>query len=455
MKKNDLEFIWNLRTKGLTDETKARLLKPTGRNGTLVNRDYIYALAIVVGYQRANPQSVFTEQTTAKDIWLGVPLTERYRLMFYSPCLAYQYDELGSTEQSDIFSNSDWVFTRKYTGIRCILICANGEFKLYSRNYSDDDCHCLEYSTKIYQKPSRTPEQPYIVDVEMVLAKEVDITDDLASHSVYAQNGIESLVGLIGLEIQDSLWIQKNVKEQFGLDLVEFRMIAPIYYKGENYLNRPLGAGMDIYDECVAYGRGLGLNVKPIDRCDGGFYQKSVFLDTILNEGGEGVVAQNRQGTYNTSDKRSKDSYVKIKHSIGVTDGLYDTIDAYIGSYRVGANGLINTLILYIMVDIYGKPVPHLIAKLPVGTKLGKELTIQGADGYAPVQVEGSDSIVSLNYEYYHKVIEINGKGMSASRTVIAPVMVRFREDKSMNECVYSKDWILSQIKEKNNYTKV
>lgn len=456
MNKGDLEFLWNLRTKGLSDQTKARLLKGTGKNGAIVNRDYIYALAIVVGFQRANPAFVFTEETSAKDIWLGVPQTERYRLMFYTPCLAYQFDELKEGEQNVIFDNPDWIFTRKHTGIRCVIVCQNDEFKIYSRNYSDDDCHCLEYSAKIYQKPKQTPQKPYMVDVEMVLAKEININDDLARHNIYPSNGIEALIGLLGLELKDALWIQKSVREQFGMDLVEFRLIAPIYYNGVNYLNQPLGEGMLVYDDCCLAGQNLGLNIKPIDRCAGDRYQKIIFLNSILNEGGEGVVAQNRNGAYNTSDKRSKDSYVKIKHAFGCEqDGLYDTIDAYIGGYKVGNNGLINTLNLFVCVDINGKSVPHLIANLPIGLKLAKELTIDGFDGFAPIKVDGTNDIVSLSFDYYHKVVEIDGKGINAMRKVISPTLIRFRDDKSMNECVYSKEWILSQIKEKNNWTNV
>ena len=455
MKKSELEFLWKLRTNGLSEPVKNRLLKGTGKNGTIVNRDYIYALAIVVGFQRANPEFVFTEETSAKDIWLGVPEPERYRLMFYTPCLAYQFDELKENEQNAIFDSSDWVFTRKHTGIMCVLVYVNGEFKVYSRNFSDEDCHCLEYSSKIYQKINRRPQVPYMVDVEMVLAEELNINDDLARHNIYPNSRIESLIGLIGLDIKDALYIQKNVKEQFGMDLLEFRLIAPIYYNGVNYLNKPLGEGMAVYKDCYLHGQSLGLNLKPIDRCDGDRYAKIIFLNTILNEGGEGVVAQNLKGAYNASENRSKDSYVKIKHAFGeVQSGLYDTIDTYIGGYKVGSNGLINTLILFVMVDIHGKPTPHLIANLPIGVKLGKELTVQGMGGFEPVQM-ADGGMVSLDYQYYHKVVEIDGKGISASRMVISPVLIRFREDKSMNDCVYSKEWILSQIKEKNNWTNV
>lgn len=455
MKKSDLEFLWNIRTKGLSEETKSRLLKPTGKNNSLVNRDYIYALAIVVGFQRSNPEFEFTESTTAQDIWLGIPQTERFRLSFYTPCLALNFDELKETEQKEILDKPDWYFTRKYTGIRCILVYINGTTKLYSRNFSDDDCHCLEYFSKIYQQPN-TINTTYVVDVEMVLSKQINITDDLNKHNVYPTNDIESLIGLIGLEISDSLYIQKQVKEQFGTDLIEFRLIAPIYYNGVNYLKKTLGEGMDVYNRCAEYGYNtLGLNVKPIGRCNGGRYEKTVFLNTILNEGGEGVVAQNYNGTYCTSDKRSKESYIKIKHQLGERKGLADTIDGYIGGFKVGDDGIINALQVFVQAEFNGKYNPHLIATVPIGVKLGKELTIDGFDGHAPVNVGETDKVVSLNYNYYHKVVEIDGNGINAGRKVITPKFVRFRDDKSMSECVYSADFILSQIKEKNNYIKV
>lgn len=456
MKKNDLEFLWNLRTKGLSEETKSRLLKGTGNNGAIVNRDYIYALAIVVGFQNSNPTFKFDETISAKDIWLGIPKHERMRLSFYSPCLALNYDELKQCEQSAIFDNNKWVFTKKYTGIRCIIVCMEGQFKLYSRNYSDDDCHCIEYTSKISQDVTIPKDVTFVVDTEMVLCDEININDDLATHGVYAKNKIESLIGLLSLEIKDSLWIQKNVKQKFGIDLIEFRLITPIYYNNVNYLNKHLGDGMNVYDSCIEYGKRMGINIKPIDRCVGNKYEKMIFLNTILNEGGEGVVAQNINGTYNTTDKRSKDSYVKIKHSIGeVRNGLYDTIDGWIGGYKVGSNGMINALNVFTNVDINGKHCPFIVAVIPLNPKMQKQVTIEGYDGYSPSFVEKTDRIVSLNYEYYNKVVELDGNGINGNRRIISPTIVRFRDDKSKNECVYTKDFFISQIKEKSDYKKM
>lgn len=459
MKRSELEFLWNLRTKGLSEEARARLLKASGRNGELVNRDYIYALAIVVGFQRANPEFVFTEQTSAKDIWLGIPETERYRLMFYTPCLAYQFDELKEDEQNAIFDNTDWVFTRKHTGIRCVIVCSENGYGIYSRNFSDDDCHCIEYTSKVHKEFSATPKRGYsfVADCEMILSPLVNINDDLARHNIYPTNSVEALIGLMGLESSDCLRIQKNALKDLNLNLIEFKLIAPIIVNGVNYIDKPLGEGMKAYSDCISVGKTLGFNISAIERCEAGDrYSKIIFLNTILNEGGEGVVAQNRNGSYNTSDKRSKESYVKIKHAFGeVVDGLYDTIDAYIGGYRAGSNGLINTLNLFVMVDMGGKPIPHLIANLPINARLGRELTIKGTEGFAPIRVDETNEMVSLSYDYYHKVVEMGGKGINARRMVISPTLIRFRDDKSMNECIYSKEWILSQIKEKNNWTNV
>ena len=457
MKHSDLEFLWKLRTQGLSEATKARLLKPTGKGDTLVNRDYIYALAIVVGFQRNNPNVEFNENTTAQDIWFGIPEIERFRLSFYTPCLALNYDELKEKEQSKLFTSSDWYFTRKYTGIRCILVCMNNEVKLFSRNFSDDDCHVLEYFAKINQKPKDIDNVTYAIDVEMVLSKTVNITDDLARHNVYAKTDIEALIGLIGLELKDCLWIQKNVKEQFGIDLIEFRLIAPLFFNNTNYIKRTLGEGMQVYNQCAEFGyHNLGLNIKPIGRCNGGQYEKIVFLNSILNEGGEGIVAQNAKGMYCTSDKRSKDSYIKLKHEIGKSQsGLCDTIDGYIGGYKIDKEGNINAFNVFINVDVNGRNAPHLIATVPITAKISKEATIKGFDGYAPLNVGDTNEVVSLSYDFYHKVVEIDGSGINAQRKVISPKLIRFREDKSKEECIYTMDFVLGQIKEKNNYTKV
>ena len=87
-----------------------------------------------------------------------------------------------------------------------------------------------------------------------------------------------------------------------------FRLIAPLYFKGKNYLKRTLGEGQDVYQDCVAYGRSLGINVKPIARCNDDRKAKEIFLDSILNAGGEGCFSgDNRVTMFDYSKKKISD----------------------------------------------------------------------------------------------------------------------------------------------------
>lgn len=414
--KSDVEYLWKLYSSQLNETTRQQLLKPTGKRGEHKRCDYISALSKLNAYKRHG--HTIDNTTTALDIWNGLTNSERYRLAFYTPCLARPIDDLNAREQSDVFNNPDWVFTEKHRGLRATLIVNNRTTNLFSRHYSDD-CALIDYWNKINQHADY--DGTYAVDVIMTTTNEIDITEDLARHGITAESHHEQINGLIQLEPNVSLALQKQIKDTFGTDVVVFKLIHPLYVSGVNYMKRPLGDGMnpDVYGDTVRIGQQMGLNIQPVRRSNATTEaEKRVFLKSILDDNGDGVVAQNRNGLYNTTDNRSKTSYVKIKRM--TDERMADTIDGFVT--RIQYDG--KTLSLQMCVN----------EERDGGRFVRSIATIHAPKSLNPSTV------------YKGMVIEMTGNGLNNNGMLIKPKFVRVREDKQSYDCVYTTEFLRGQM---------
>ena len=289
LKKQELEDLFAMQSLSLSDKIKREILKPTGRGGVFAARDYVAANALLaecskVGYD-------LSKATSSDDLWNAIHPATRFRLRMYTPCLAAQFSTLKESEQKSLFNDPDWVFTEKINGCRCVLIVHNGKVFAYSRNYSDKDCGLLEYWSNVDQQVS-WDKGVYAIDTEIKFEPGVDISEDLEHLGIATQSSLEAMVALLHTYPEEAVKIQRKFREKFQSELVTFRLITPLYFNGKNYLNRPLGEGKKVYDECVEFGRSIGINLKAIKSCNGPKEEKEIFLNTILNNGGEGVVCQ-------------------------------------------------------------------------------------------------------------------------------------------------------------------
>ena len=410
VKKSDIEYQWELTASLLNDETANRFLKPTGRNGEYKKSDYISALSKLNAYKRHG--HTLSTDLSAADIWNALTPSERFRLSFYTPCLARPIDDLSPDEQRDIYTNPDWVFTEKHRGVRATIIVNDGITNIYSRNYSDDGS-LIDYANRIDQRA--TYDGTYAVDVMLTLTEPLDISDDLSRFNITTESRPEQLLGLLNIDNEAAIGLQRNARQQYGVDLVTFKLIHPLYVNGINYLKRPLGDGMDsfVYGDAVNIGRNIGLNIQPIRRSASiNEYEKRVFLKSLLDNGSDGVVAQNRHGTYNTSETRSKSSYVKIKR---VTDDrMGDTIDAFLTGVENGK------IILSIYEERDGQRFRKPIAKIKTPKRVESQL-------------------------YAGAVVELSGHGINASGMIVRPKFVKMRHDKLYNNCVYTTEFLQAQ----------
>lgn len=461
LRKQDLVDLFSFSSRGLSQKVINDILKPTGRGGQYAARDYITANALLSEYYKANPQyspeSGLYHITDASELWGGIHPATKFRLKSYTPCLAARYDELKESEQKKLFEDPNWVATEKINGCRGWLICYNGDVKLYSRNYSDRDCGLLEYWNNIAQESTLT-EGIYAIDVEIKFEPGVDISEDLERLGLETNSPLEAMVALLHTYPEEAVKIQNKFKDIYGKDLIVFRLIAPLYYKGKNFLNRTLGEGMDIYDECVEYGKSIGLNVAPISRCSKSREEKEIFLNSILENGGEGVVFHNRKGSYCTSENRSKLSFIKLKRTVSsqlTKDGMGDTIDGWISGFKIGSNGTANEgMISAFEISCYitnnGVQREHVIAYVPnIEKNVAQYATINDATGMWPTEVtlsNGEVKTVSLNPEFAYLVCECDGQSISSvSNRLTHPRLIRFRMEKSQMDCVYTQEFIDSQ----------
>jgi len=407
--KTDVEYQWGLCSSLLSPSTASALLKPTGRKGEYKKSDYVSAIAKIRAF--CHHKNSLDVHLNAKDIWNALDAPERYRLSFYTPCLAKPIDELNEKEQKNIFSSPDWIFTEKHRGIRVTVIIYNSNLYIYSRNYSDD-CSLIDYSNKVFQKADY--KGIYAADAMMVINDSIDISDDLRKLNIETQTRPEQILGLFNTSYCVS--IQKRTKEQTGADLISFKLITPLYFNGTDYLKRQLRESMSVYDEALRAGQRAGLNLEPIRRCTGtSEAEKRVFLKSLLDNNSEGVVAQNKNGFYDTTDRRNKQSYIKIKRVAGTN--MSDTIDTFITGFKD------NKLELSVYVETETGTHRCVIAWIRKPKRLDVSVLTTGL------------------------VVEVSGQYINSSRMLVKPKFVKVRHDKSYVDCAYTSEFLKSQSK--------
>lgn len=440
LRKSDLENMWLNKTATCKDSFKRELLLKTGRGGGSAARDYIHALCLLAELEKVKAD--YSNFNNVKEALAHIHPLTRFRWRHYSPCLAFRYDELKPKEQEAIFNDKNWVASRKENGVRCWVMYYKGQVKLYSRNYSDKDCGLNEYSENVYQN-IKTVEDVFVVDTEIKFEPGANVDEELRELGIETSSKLEAMCALLQMYPHEAVNIQKKFQDKFGRSLVSFRMIAPLFCKGKNYVKLPLGEGIKDYNEVLAYGRELGFNLQPIPFVIGTAEEKKTFSESLIAQGEEGTVFWNMKGSYDTSDNRKRTSFVKLKRSLSAVVGLGDTIDAFITGFKMsdekgGNAGLIGSLeaSIYIL-EPDGRTKQHVVAflpNLPLETK--KRITMHDTNGN-----------VFLDPQMLGMVVECDGQSFShVGQRLTHPRLIRWRGDeKSQNDCIYTREFIDSQ----------
>lgn len=448
-RKEDLVALFEEARSEFPEQFMNDILKATGRGGTYAARDYLRALRLIACLRQADisPESAATLQKY-EDSKQFIHPAVWFRHSYDSVNLAARFDQLKEKEQKEIFQSKDWVFTEKIDGFRVWLIAYNRPGHrpgvwMFSRNYSDVDCSLCEYWDHVFQTISIPENTIFVADCECVYDGDVDV---LKNYDLVAETQLQAVTSMAQMNAPQSLAIQKQYLQDTGKQFFTFALIHPLYFNGKSYTKRTLGEGIDVYDDAVKFGQSMGFNIRPVLRCAGSEEEKKSFLDSILANKGEGIVAHNRNGYYTASENRDKTSWVKLKRSVTATlnkEGLGDSIDAFITGFKMSTEGtsregLIGALECSIMLmEADGSVHPHVISYVPgLSLELAKQATIIGVDGKP-----------ALHPDFYNKVVELDGQDISSkSMRLSHPKMIRFRFDKNKSECIYTRQWIESQI---------
>lgn len=452
MKKDQLINLFTVMSSTLP--LNVTVLKGTGRNGAVVSRDYYKAIGLISEYNKANPQynGLLSHITSCDDLWKGLHPATAFRLHMDTPCLALRYEELKESEQNALFDDPSWEISEKINGCRAIVfVCPDGRWFVYSRNVSDTDCSLLEYSKNIMMSP-KTPNSFYAIDTEIVFQPGVDISSELKHYGLVTDSQLEATVALLHMLPEKAIEVQQKFYESHGRDLFTFKLIAPLYVEGKNYIKRTLGEGMEVYNRTIEIGQSLGLNVEAINHHHGTRAEKEIFLDTIINNGGEGVVFWNHAGNYCTSENRSKTSFIKLKRKVGST-GMGDTIDGFVTGFTRGTLGTKNEhkigaieFSIYVQDSMKTKVIGY-VSGIDDATR--NLFTWNNAEGVNPQEYVGSDNqthFISLNPDALNMVAELSGQALSSvNQTLEHAKLIMWRTERSAESCVYSQEWIDSQ----------
>lgn len=447
LRKDELVSMFKRLSIGYQESFKKDILKPSGRGGVYAARDYISANAILAEVEKVIETGIefsIGSLMSRNDLSKVLDAATRFKLNMYNPCLAARYDELKEDKKKEVFDKKEWVFTNKENGVRGVFIYSKGVVKLFSRNYSQVNCGLPEYWGNVNQEFAG--DEPFAVDVEVKYEPEADVQEQLEEFGLTTDSKLEAMSALLQMNKTQAIELQKEYKRIYNKDLIKLRLITPLYFKGKDYRKRPLGEAFQIEEAVVKYARERGINLERIEKLQGTRSEKEAFLDSILEQGGEGIVAHNMKGVYCTTENRDKGVFIKLKRTISgsaAKAGLGDTIDGFITGFTMSKDGtadegLIGSYEISAFIrEADGKTVQKVIAYVPNIEKKDKvQYTIKGFDG-----------IPTLDPQLYDQVVEVDGQEVSrVSKRLTHPRMIRFRFDKTKQDCVYSSQFWDSQM---------
>lgn len=426
--KSTLTGLWESNSYGLTDSLKNEILRPTGKNGSYVCRDYQVAIALLTAARKFSTVERLRECKTKSDVCSLVPTAYLYRLSFYTPCLAYRYNDLKAEEKEDLFDNPRWVFTQKLDGCRAVIVVCEGSPYLFGRSFSCVDSSMEDCFGNFGIRLECGGAQTMAIDMEITCDAWRWLSDMLFKlFNISTYTCSDTVDSFMHLSKENASLILSNYNSEFSGDLFTFNVILPLYYNGYNFIGRKLHESFSFVDAVVSTLRGIGLNARrvPIDGVTRD--SKLTFLKTMFSLGFEGVVAYNMDAEYLTTESRCHKAFVKIKRGWDSEKSVGDTIDAYVSGLRVSGDTITGVELSVDIAYSGGVVKPTVIAvcnKMTAG--FIHSVSYNPADNYI------------ADKSFLGRVAEVESSGYSVgTKLLIKPHILRWRLDKTMNECVY------------------
>lgn len=364
-----------------------------------------------------------------------------------SPMLALLLKHLPEDTQKELWddNNTDWIFQEKIDGNRQVITfdAERKQFHFYSRNLSVTDMLPIDYADKILLPELNQPIidnlQSFVLDCEVVPANG-SVTDE----RVQAELQLNVVSSILQYNAEESHYIQEtNPLKSIAFDC--------LMYNNENLFDKPLRERREILHKLVKILQLAGFRIDLVNEKPEGI-TKEDFYNSIIDNGGEGVVAKNLNDTYDILGKRDG-RWVKLKRSAQETLRRLgeDSFDAFVSGFTLGTPGTKNEgKIGAVIFSVYltddnnqllynedGTPVIHELAQIAgIPDALRDMMTFYDENGD-----------VVMNPRFMNAVASINGQDISSREMRLShAVFQEWRLDRSYDTCKVKKSILESMI---------
>lgn len=371
----------------------------------------------------------------------GAPKHLQFILGMETPMLCIQSKHMPKEWHDSVWIDPAWVAEEKINGCRMIVIYSKEEgIHFYSRNISVKDYMPVEY-VNIWLKDYDTAQfgesvDSFVIDTEVLCpVSKVDTTSSLLSNKgVVTETRLQATAALLALNDEDSLRIQKDTDTQ-----LEFFPFHVLELNGNSLLEQSYDENREIMNVLWEFLEAAHLNIVRVRFAIND--EKKALYDAILAEGGEGLVMKDVHSHYVPTESRYHRMWVKMKRTASETYG--DTIDGFVTGFLLGKVGTgFEKLVGALKVTVYlnkidGTQAEWEIAHVPnLALEQRKQMTELDANGNP-----------QLKQEWLYKVVEVDGQWFSArNRRLMHAKLVRFRDDKSPEQCVFDEAIMNSMI---------
>lgn len=358
----------------------------------------------------------------------------------------HMYDiEVEDNHNYFVCSQAHWHSAFLVHNCRCIISydAPNKQFHFYSRNLSEVDLLPIDYADKIVIPPLNESiinnMQSFVLDTE-ILPVNGEVTDE----RVRAANQLNVVSSILQYLPDESHYIQQtNPLKNIAFDC--------LMYDGQYLFDKPLKERQDYLHKLVKLLQLAGFRIELVPQKPDSM-SKAEFYYSIIDNGGEGVVAKDINATYDILGKRDG-RWVKLKRSVQETmiRAGQDTFDAFVSGFTLGNPGTKNeNKIGAIIFSVYltdddgnmlyhenGDPMIHEIAQIAgIPDELRDMLTWYDDQGN-----------VMMNPRFMNQVAELNGQDISSrDMKIMHATISQWRLDRSFNTCLVKKSLLESMV---------
>ena len=389
----------------LSDECMTRGLSvtPSGKNGKYKKEDFIRALrADYLVEQYGEPENV--------------PFPLRFMLTMDCPMLCKRYAAIKKQDvQISLWKNDGkYAAEEKIDGSRSILIydAERHEFDFFSRHNSVSDFLPISYKDTILVHGNYRGDTSFVLDCEVIS------TNSNVTTKKTCTSQLNSTSAILSLDPVQSREIQKNNPLLF--------VVFDCLYNGVDIRYLPWKY-RHVHAEKLAKAlsdEGFMCKINPYV-----LENKKDFYESIIRQGGEGIVLKRTDAPYSSTTSRT-DDMVKLKRTVKCD--LANDLDAWITGFTEATQGKSNEN--YIGGLIFSCQVKQADGRVII-REIGRVAGIP-----QDLRVEMTDYDDSgkpcLKQEFYGRVATLSGQDISGvSKRLTHCTIEAWRPDKGISDC--------------------